>query len=131
MHSFYIIRRGMNVSPYFSSLISNPTTIFWHVNIADGLEKQILSGQICGINSRGRQRTKYTDSLNSFVTRKESSNNELIRRTDDREDRKAMTADHMMMMMMMMMMIFHSMFVNILDFLLLNNTRNLTKSMQV
>ena len=39
---------------------------------ADGLEKQVLSGKICGTKSRGRQRTKYTDSLNNFVTRKES-----------------------------------------------------------
>ena len=37
---------------------------------ADGLKKQILSGKICGIKSRGRQRTKYTVSLNEFVTRK-------------------------------------------------------------
>ena len=41
-----------------------------HINRADGLEKQILSGKICGTKSRGRQRTKYTDSLNNFVTRK-------------------------------------------------------------
>ena len=55
--------------------------------------KQILSGKICGAKSRGRQRTKYTDSLNNFATRKESPNNELIRRTDDREGWKAMIAD--------------------------------------
>ena len=60
---------------------------------ADGLEKQILSGKICGTKSKGRQRTKYTNSLNNFVTRKESPNNELIRRTDDREDWEAMIAD--------------------------------------
>ena len=36
---------------------------------------------------------KYTDSLNNFVTRKESSNNELIRRTDGKEDWKAMITD--------------------------------------
>ena len=63
------------------------------INRADGLEKQILSGKICGTKSRGRQRTKYTDSLNNFVTRIESPNNELIRRTDDREGWKVMTAD--------------------------------------
>ena len=39
---------------------------------ADGLVKQVLSGKICGTKSRGRQRRKYTDSLNNFVTRKES-----------------------------------------------------------
>ena len=69
------------------------TTIFGHINRADGLEKQILSGKISGIKSRGRQHTKYTDSLKTFVIRKECSNNELIRRTDDREGWKAMIAD--------------------------------------
>ena len=54
------------------------------INRADGLEKQILSGKVCGTKSRGRQRTKYTDSLNNFEKRKESPNNELIRRNDDR-----------------------------------------------
>ena len=63
---------------------------FGHINRADGLDKQILSGKICDIKSRGRQRTKYTDSLNNFVTRKEYPNNELIRRTDDRDDWRAM-----------------------------------------
>ena len=33
------------------------------------------------------------DSLNNFITRKESPNNELIRRTGDREDWKAIIAD--------------------------------------
>ena len=65
----------------------------WHLIKADGLEKQILSGKICGTKSKGRQRTKYTDSLNNFVTRKKPPNNELIRRTDDREDWEAMIAD--------------------------------------
>ena len=53
---------------------------FW----AYKLEKQ--SGNICGTKSRGKQRTKYTDSPNNFVTRKESPNNELIGRIDDRKD---------------------------------------------
>ena len=66
---------------------------FRHINRGDGLEKQILSGKICGTKSRGRQRTKRTDNLNNFITRKESPHNELIRRTDDREDWKAMIAD--------------------------------------
>ena len=30
-----------------------------------------MSGKICGAKRRERQRTKYTDSLNNFVTRKE------------------------------------------------------------
>ena len=66
---------------------------FWHLIRADGLEKQRLSGKIFGTKSKGRQRTKYTDSLNNFVKRKESPSNELIRRTDDREDWEAMIAD--------------------------------------
>ena len=79
---------------YKRSLISKgQLQFFWHINRADGLEKQILGGKICGSKSRGRQCTKYTDSLNNLVTRKVSPNNELIRRTDDREDWKAMIAD--------------------------------------
>ena len=46
-------------------------TIFGRIKRADGLEKQIFSGKICGTKSRGRQRTKYTDSLSNFVTRTE------------------------------------------------------------
>ena len=34
---------------------------------------QILGGKICGAKSRGGQYTKYTDSLNNYVTRKESN----------------------------------------------------------
>ena len=66
---------------------------FWHLIRAGGLEKQMLSREICGTKSKGRQRTKYTDSLNNFVTRKKSPNNELIRRTDDSEEWDAMIAD--------------------------------------
>ena len=66
---------------------------FGHINRAGGPEKQIFSQKICGTKSRGRQRTKYTDSLKNFVTRKESPNNELIRRTDDRDYWKAMISD--------------------------------------
>ena len=61
-------------------------TTFWHIIRADRLENQILRGEICGTKSRGSQCIKYTDSLNNFVTSKESPNNELIRITDDRED---------------------------------------------
>ena len=67
--------------------------IFGHIIRADGLEKQILTGEICSTKSRGKERTKYTDSLNNFVTRKESPNNEIIKRTDDREDWEAMITD--------------------------------------
>ena len=52
----------------------------------------MLKEKVYGTKSRGRHRTKYTDSLNNFVVRKESSNNELIRRTDDREGWDAMIA---------------------------------------
>ena len=87
----------VEMAGYLRSLLKTirkkATTIFGHINRADGLEKQILNGKICGIKTRGRQRTKYTDILNNFVTRKESPNIELIRRTDDREDWKATIAD--------------------------------------
>ena len=52
-----------------------------------------MSKKICGTKSRAKQHTKYTDSLNNFVMRKESPNNELIRRTDNREDWKALITD--------------------------------------
>ena len=55
---------------------------FGYINRADGLEKQIFRGKICGTNSRERQHTKYTDSMNNFVTRKEFPSNELIRRSE-------------------------------------------------
>ena len=67
--------------------------VFGHINSADGLEEHILSGKIFGVKIIGRQHTKYTDSLNNFIMRKESPNNELIRRTEGREDWKAMIAD--------------------------------------
>ena len=38
------------------------STFLGHMNRAGGLEKQILSGKICGSKSRGRQSTKYTES---------------------------------------------------------------------
>ena len=65
------------------------TSIFGRINRADGLKKANIEWR----RSRGRQRTKYTDSLNNFVTRKESRNNEFIMITDDREDWEAMIAD--------------------------------------
>ena len=49
-----------------------------------------MIGKVCGTKSRRRQRTKYTDSRNNFVTRKESLNIELIKKSDDRSDWKAM-----------------------------------------
>ena len=85
------------VMRYKRSLLKNirkrQLQFFVHINRADGIGKQILSEKIFGTKSRGRPRTKYTDSLNNFVTRKESPNKELIRRIDDREGWKAMIAD--------------------------------------
>ena len=66
---------------------------FGHIIRADGLEKQLLCGKICGTKSRGRQRINYTDSLNWYITKKESPNNELIRRADNREQWRVMVAD--------------------------------------
>ena len=79
--------------PYSKPSEKDNYTFFKHINRADGLEKQIWSGKICGTKSRGRQCSKYTDSLNNFVTRKESPNHECIRRTDDRMSWKAVIAD--------------------------------------
>ena len=64
-----------------------------HINRADGFVKQILGGKICDTESRGSQCTKCIDSLNNYVTRKESPHNELARRTDDREDWEARIAN--------------------------------------
>ena len=79
----------MEMSGYKRSLLNTirkrQLQFLGHIKKVDGLEKQILSGKICGTKSRGRQRKKYTDSLNDFVTREESPNNEPIRRTDDRD----------------------------------------------
>ena len=79
----------VEMAGYIRSLLKLPETdsyIFGHINRDGGLEKQTLSGKICDTKSRGRQRTKYADSLHNFVIRKESPNNELIRRAYDRED---------------------------------------------
>ncbi|GFS22211.1 hypothetical protein ElyMa_006944900 [Elysia marginata] len=58
--------------------------MFGHIDRADGIEKQKLCGKICVTKVRRRQRTKYTDSLTSYATRKESTSNELIRRSEQR-----------------------------------------------
>ena len=52
-----------------------------HMSRADGLEMQILSGEICDTKSKEKPDAKYTDSPNNFLTRKEYPNNELIKRT--------------------------------------------------
>ena len=66
---------------------------FGHLNRADRIEKQLLCGKISGARSKGKRRTKYTDSLNSYATRNQSPINSLIRRTDNRDEWKSMTAD--------------------------------------
>ena len=38
-----------------------------HISRKDGLEKLVLCGKIKGKRCRGRQRTKYIDSLNNFA----------------------------------------------------------------
>ena len=43
---------------------------FGHIKRPDGLEKKLLNGKICGAKSRGKQRSKFSVSLNNFVTRK-------------------------------------------------------------
>ena len=58
----WYIRRIMRISwteKIPTQNIRKRLQFFGHINRADGLEKQILSGKICGTKSRGRQRTKY------------------------------------------------------------------------
>ena len=85
----------MEMTGYVRSLLKTikDNCNFWLINRADGLEKQILGVKICGTKSRRWQRTKYTDSLNDYLTRKESPNSELISSSDHREDSKAMITD--------------------------------------
>ena len=72
--------------PYSKPSEKDNYTFFGHIKRADSLEKSILGGRICGSKSRGRLRTKYADSLNNYVTRKEYPKNEFIRRTGDRKE---------------------------------------------
>ena len=60
---------------------------------ADRMEKQLLCDTICGMKNRERHRINYTDSLNLYITKKESPKNELIRRAGNREKWKAIVAD--------------------------------------
>ena len=87
----------MDMSGYKRSLLRHirkrQLDFFGHIIRADGLEKQLPCGKICGVKSRGRQRTKYTDSLNKFVTKKQSTIQDLIRRADNRDEWKSMTAN--------------------------------------
>ncbi|GFO00873.1 endonuclease-reverse transcriptase [Plakobranchus ocellatus] len=70
----------MEMAEYKRSLLKTTRKrqlqFFGHINRADGIEKQILCGKICGTKGRGRHKIH---SLNSYSTRKESPNNELIR----------------------------------------------------
>ena len=66
---------------------------FGHINRTNGLEKLLMCGEIQGKRSRGRQRMKYTDSLNLFTTNTASPVKSFIRRTDKREERRALVAD--------------------------------------
>ena len=59
----------------------------------NGIEKQMLCGKVKGRRSRGRQRIKYMDSLNDYVTNKSLRNTELIRKTDNRKEWRAMIVD--------------------------------------
>ena len=67
--------------------------LFGHIIRADGMEKQLLCGKICGTKSRATQRINYTDSLNLYITKKESPNNELIRTAGNRKEWRAMVVN--------------------------------------
>ena len=87
----------MEMAGYKRSLLKvirkRQLNFFGHMIRKDGLEKQLLCGKINGVKSRGRQRTKYTDSLSGFVAGKKASTIQLIRGADDREKWRAMIAD--------------------------------------
>ena len=87
----------MNICGYKRNLLKSirkrQLEFFGHLNRADGLEKQLLCRKICGTRSRGRQRTKYTDSLNNFTTNKQSPTSDLIRKAGNRDEWKSMTVD--------------------------------------
>ena len=59
---------------------------------SDGLEKQLQCGKIEGVKSRGRQGTKYTNSLSSFIAGRKSTS-QLIRTTNNREEWRAMISN--------------------------------------
>ena len=56
-----------------------------HICRKNRIEKQVLCGKIEGRRSRGRQRIKYMDRLNNYVTNKSLSNTEIIK-TDYRKN---------------------------------------------
>ena len=86
----------LKITGYSRSLLKSirkrQLEFFGHLNRRDGIEKQLLCGKICGMRSRGRQRTKFTNSLNKYTTWNESPINELIHRTGNREEWKSMIA---------------------------------------
>ena len=87
----------MNISGYKRSLMKTirkrQLKFFGHMIRADRLEKQLLCGKINGMRSRGRQRMKYTDSLNNFAAGKQSSINDLIRKADNRDEWRSLIVD--------------------------------------
>ena len=78
----------MKLAGYVRSLLNTirkrQLEFFGHIIRANGIEKRLLCGKICGVRSRGRQRIKYTDSLNKFAKKKQYNTNELIRKADNR-----------------------------------------------
>ena len=64
-----------------------------HICRKNGIEKHMLCGKVEGRRSPGRQRIKYMDSLNDYVTNKSLRNTELIRKMDNREEWRAMIVD--------------------------------------
>ncbi|GFO03297.1 hypothetical protein PoB_002980200 [Plakobranchus ocellatus] len=87
----------MDMAGYERSLLNTikerQRKIFSHIIRADRLETLLWNAKICGNKSRGRQRTKFTDSVNKFTTNKEGTNNELMRKTENRVGWRAMIVD--------------------------------------
>ena len=68
-----------------------------HLNRHKGFEHLALTGKIEGVRSRGRQRTKYLDSLNKWTTEildiDKLDNNSFLRLSEDRDVWRAMITD--------------------------------------
>ena len=64
-----------------------------HVYRKGGIEHLSITGKIEGKKSRGRQRTMYVDSLNTWATLKELNNNQFMNASNERERWKTMAVN--------------------------------------
>lgn len=80
----------MEMAKYKRSLVNfiqeRQMNFLGHICRENGIEKQVLCGKIEGWRSSGRQRIKYVDSLNNYLTNKLNRNIDVIRKTDKRKN---------------------------------------------